>query len=317
MGNAQAVNMPVPSQISSPVPSQVSSQVSSPVSSPAPQTTSQIIQPVPTTVPIGNISYNKALHIGINYEGTSHELRGCINDTITISELTKKDVLDIRRLFLTDHTKYKPDIKNIQQAFKWLRCRKCDNSGLWSCPHNYNHQPDTTLYFSYSGHGSQVKDTDGDEIDGRDETLYALDGHITDDYMFSNLIYPIPSGVRLWCILDCCHSSTSLDLQFSIEDINGNRFTLVDNNDKTCKGDVVMVSGCLDHQTSADAYINNSFQGAMTAALKHILAKYPNIKMMELFKELRIYMENNNYTQRPAISFGGNLNLANTFLSTS
>jgi hypothetical protein len=36
-----------------------------------------------------------------------------------------------------------------------------------------------------SGHGGQTKDTDGDEADGYDETIYPLDfkqaGHIVDD----------------------------------------------------------------------------------------------------------------------------------------
>ena len=40
---------------------------------------------------------------------------------------------------------------------------------------------DRTLIVGYSGHGSRIKDTNGDEPDGYDETLYVIDGHILDD----------------------------------------------------------------------------------------------------------------------------------------
>ena len=46
-------------------------------------------------------------------------------------------------------------------------------------------KPGDSLFFHYSGHGSQVKDKDGDEIDGLDETILPVDfqksGMIIDD----------------------------------------------------------------------------------------------------------------------------------------
>ena len=38
-----------------------------------------------------------------------------------------------------------------------------------------------------------------------------------------------------------------------------------DDKEYETRGQVIMVSGCLDEQTSADAYINNTNQGALTA----------------------------------------------------
>ena len=42
-----------------------------------------------------------------------------------------------------------------------------------------------TLFFHYSGHGSYIKDENGDEVDGKDECLcpidYAYSGMIIDD----------------------------------------------------------------------------------------------------------------------------------------
>lgn len=258
-------------------------------------------------------SNNKALHIGINYVGTSHALYGCINDTITMKNLTLNYLPANRRLILTDESKYKPNKKNVERAFRWLRCKNCDNTGLWSCSHNENHSPGTTLYFTYSGHGSRVWDNNGDEVDNIDETIYLLDGHMTDDYIFSNLIYPVPQGVRLWTVLDCCHSSTGADLQFSFNDIQGNKFTMNINNNKLCKGEIIMVSGCLDSGTSADAWIDGKSQGALSASIANIIGEIPHIRILGMFNKLRQYMSENSYKQKPTVSFGGVLNLSASF----
>ena len=36
-------------------------------------------------------------------------------------------------------------------------------------------QPNDSLFFHYSGHGSQQQDHDGDEVDGTDETICPVD----------------------------------------------------------------------------------------------------------------------------------------------
>ena len=49
-----------------------------------------------------------------------------------------------------------------------------------------------------------------------DETICPIDftraGQITDNQIFSLLVEPLPSGVRLTAIMDCCHSGTGMDL---------------------------------------------------------------------------------------------------------
>jgi hypothetical protein len=67
--------------------------------------------------------------------------------------------------------------------------------------------------FYYSGHGSQVVDTDGDEIDGLDEILcphdidFAKKFYISDDDL-RGIFAKLPEGMNLEVILDCCHSGT-------------------------------------------------------------------------------------------------------------
>jgi hypothetical protein len=69
------------------------------------------------------------------------------------------------------------------------------------------------------GHGGKLKDQDGDEEDGYDETLVPLDyveaGQIRDDDLYDILVAPMKKGVFATCIMDCCHSGTVLDLPFT------------------------------------------------------------------------------------------------------
>ena len=55
--------------------------------------------------------------------------------------------------------------------------------------------------------------------DGYDETFVPLDfkeaGQIVDDDIFDILVRPMPAGVTMTVIVDCCHSGTILDLPFS------------------------------------------------------------------------------------------------------
>lgn len=79
-----------------------------------------------------------------------------------------------------------------------------------------------SFFFHYSGHGGRVKDLDGDEDDGFDETIYPVDhkmypgesGQIIDDIMHDILVRPLPPGCRLTAVFDSCHSGTALDLPY-------------------------------------------------------------------------------------------------------
>merc|ERR1719240_1639271 len=77
------------------------------------------------------------------------------------------------------------------------------------------------MFLHYSGHGGQQKDTSGDEKDGKDETVIPYDfqthGMITDDDLHAALVSRLPKGCRMWCILDCCHSGSALDLPYKVQ----------------------------------------------------------------------------------------------------
>lgn len=59
----------------------------------------------------------------------------------------------------------------------------------------------------YSGHGSNIDDTSGDESDGKDETLYVYDGNLVDDEL-NNYLNAIKSK-EMVILMDSCHSGTA------------------------------------------------------------------------------------------------------------
>ena len=165
----------------------------------------------------------KALFIGINYFGTQSELKGCINDVKNIKKFLEEQYKLDEVLVLTDDQtsdqSKMPTRENILKGFRWLT--QGASSG-------------DSLIMHYSGHGGSVKDLDGEEEDGNDETLcpsdYASAGQILDDEIHEVLVKGIPQGVRLTAIMDCCHSQSILDLPFTYN-INGDlEITMNDRN---------------------------------------------------------------------------------------
>lgn len=71
---------------------------------------------------------------------------------------------------------------------------------------------------SSTGHGGRVTDTDGDEDDGYDEILIPGDfkenGHIVDDWIYSEFVTKVQAGVHVVALIDCCHSGTAMDLPY-------------------------------------------------------------------------------------------------------
>ena len=63
------------------------------------------------------------------------------------------------------------------------------------------------FFMTYSGHGGQVPDTNGDEADHQDETWCLYDGQLIDDELYYELS-KFAAGVRILVLSDSCHSGT-------------------------------------------------------------------------------------------------------------
>lgn len=236
------------------------------------------------------INKNKnALMIGINYLGTYSQLYGCINDVNNLKiRLSDKGFSNMN--IITDLTSKKPTKANILEEFKNLLI---------------NAKEGDFLFFSYSGHGIYAKDMNGDEITGYDQCIVPSDFKIiVDDELKSLIQTNLKANVTLFALFDSCYSGTVLDLRYQYMDsLNYDNFTENQKQFETL-GNVFMISGCNDYQTSADAFINNSSQGAMTWSLLESLKQKPNCTWRELVKNMRLLLKNSKFVQIPQFSCG-------------
>jgi len=248
-----------------------------------------------------NMATKYALLIGINYyKNPSNQLNGCINDVMEIAILLaglqyKKENM----IIMTDDKTgpFEPTKINILAQIKALVSKV--KSG-------------DTVFVHYSGHGSQVADKDGDEkknlnTPGMDDCICPCDfdkysgsnGFITDDILKEKLVNQIPVGAKLRAFFDCCHSGSILDLEFIWK--KDNEYIKDGAPDKK-SNDIIMISGCQDNQTSADAWNEKKRQagGALTMALTQSIT--PTITWKDLVTTSHKYMTKNGYTQYPLLS---------------
>ena len=242
---------------------------------------------VPKTITINK--NKKALLIGINYTGTSNELYGCISDVNSIKErITNKGFNDIN--IMTDLTTKKATRINILEGFKNLLI---------------NSQSGDLLFFLFSGHGSYTIDRNADEADGRDELIVSCDLQgILDDELKSLIQTHLKQNVTLFALIDSCFSGSVLDLKYQFMDsLNYDKYT---ENSKQLEtlGNVFMISGCTDNQTSADAVFDNKPNGAMTWSLLESLKQKPDCSWRELVKNMRDLLKISQFTQIPQFSCG-------------
>ena len=248
-----------------------------------------------------------ALLIGINYTGTDSALNGCINDVLKMKEtlITHFGFTENNITILTDETAIKPTGQNIINSITNIILKTFIHS-------------DSQLWIHYSGHGASIQDDNSDEADGMDEVIVPLDyqtkGIITDDTLHG-LFKHIPSKTHCICFFDCCHSGTILDLKYKY---NEECTESVDNSKSLIHGNVFMISGCKDDQTSADYFNNSIFQwcGAMTTSFISVLEKNNyEINCGELLKQLRVELVANNFTQQPQMTSSYHLTKSSIFCS--
>jgi hypothetical protein len=263
----------------------------------------------------------RALLIGINYYGSKLELSGCINDVDNMQSylVQEQGFVETDIVRLTDapesDKRHQPTRSNILRWVDWLV---------------QNLKAGDSVFFQYSGHGSQVRDTSGDESDGRDETLvpsdYLKNGQIIDDELRSRLAERIPQGASLCAVIDACHSGSGLDLRWNFEDQsryigkgrparyeaklwNTSTLTRQDRQYRETQGNVLCISGCRDNQTSADAWEDGAATGAMTYALLKALKRAKadgkqELSLQRLLKDMSNILRVKRYRQVPQMSAG-------------
>eukprot|EP01004_Peranema_trichophorum_P006937 NODE_5735_length_975_cov_51.887324_g5154_i0.p1 GENE.NODE_5735_length_975_cov_51.887324_g5154_i0~~NODE_5735_length_975_cov_51.887324_g5154_i0.p1 ORF type:complete len:274 (+),score=56.04 NODE_5735_length_975_cov_51.887324_g5154_i0:47-823(+) len=225
---------------------------------------------------------------------------------------------------LVDDPDWKHDLptqQNIIEGLKWLcvGAKKGDS-----------------LFFHYSGHGVQVADTDGDEEDRKDEALVPCDHDnkknlIRDDQLHA-IISDLPEGVRLTCLVDCCHSGTVLDLSYQF--MAGRTTDTMESKDtprllrqigeNTLKADILLFSGCLDEQTASDVKDRSSFNlpvwtgpgqagGVCTSALVSAVSANPQVTYAQLLEDMRQILQRKHFKQIPQMTCSRPILLSSPF----
>ncbi len=134
-----------------------------------------------------------SIHIGLNqvdpghYQGWSGQLRGCENDARDMKAIADSRGYASQLLLTRDATSDRV-LQALAEAARGLKAGDA-------------------LLLSYSGHGGQVPDANGDEDDGKDETWVLYDRMLVDDELYGMWSQFAP-GVRIFMLSDSCHSGT-------------------------------------------------------------------------------------------------------------
>jgi hypothetical protein len=224
-----------------------------------------------------------SLHIGLNsvdpghYQGWSGPLVACEADADDMEAIARsKDIATVKLL-----TK-KATRRAVQQGLAEAAA-KLDKGDFF--------------FLTYSGHGGQVADRNGDEDDRTDETWCLFDGELVDDELYAAL-GKFKAGVRIFVLSDSCHSGTVTremyyrakpasqlegkevryramprDVAHRVyranrkfyDDIQASVSPKAETSD-AIGASVILISGCQDNQTSADG----DFNGLFTARLLEV-----------------------------------------------
>ena len=229
----------------------------------------------------------KALCVGINnYPGITNDLRGCVNDANDWAELLELSGFQIEKLLDGQATKH-----NILNALDQLITGATAGD---------------QIVFTYSGHGTSVADTSGDEVDSYDEALYVYDGVLLDDQL-RDLIQKLQPDVHMVVISDSCFSGTVT--RAMITDVSVPKYVKTDDIPEKAKlkrrflseEDMleILLSGCSDSEYSYDAYINGRWNGAMSAFALTVIKKGQTYS--EFYALLRGLLPSEQYPQTPQL----------------
>ncbi len=231
----------------------------------------------------------KAICVGINnYPGTSNDLLGCVNDAIDWAAVLKDFGFETSLMLDSQATK-----QNVKAALSDLVISA--NEG-------------DVVVFTYSGHGTQVIDFNGDEGDVYYEAIYVYDGTIIDDDLRS-IINKINYKATLVVISDSCFSGSVTRFipekarprfmpveNIPVERLVRKRFLLPEANMSE-----ILISGCTDSEYSYDAEFNGRPNGAMSALAISVIKQNPKLTYDQFYTNLRKLLPSSEYPQTPQL----------------
>ncbi len=218
-----------------------------------------------------------SLHIGLNavnpehYQGWDGQLNACEADAQSMAEIAISKGYESKILLTQEVTR---------QKFIDLMNEYADKA-----------QEGDIFLLTYSGHGGQIPDLNGDEDDTLDETWCLYDSEISDDELH-NMYCNFKSKVRILIFSDSCHSGTvakiaafksfanivfdAQKVKFRNAPLDVMRKTFTKNKEhyeeilkapkkpkSALKASIRLFSGCQDNQLSQDGFLNGLFTAKM------------------------------------------------------
>ncbi|KAI0557486.1 metacaspase type II MCP1 [Gracilaria domingensis] len=124
-------------------------------------------------------------------------VNGCLNDALNIGAVLSNEGFSVLTLSDDDKRLFPPTKPMLKLALKLL----CSGR-----------EPGDTVFFSFSGHGTQVPNDDDDkEADKMDEAIVTQELDLITDDELQEQFASLPSGVTAIAVMDCCHSGTMFD----------------------------------------------------------------------------------------------------------
>ncbi|MCX5149480.1 caspase family protein [Streptomyces sp. NPDC048550] len=207
-----------------------------------------------------------SIHVGLNnvdprkYDGWDGQLMACENDARDMAELARGAGFDDTVILTKEAT-----VDTVTAALRKAAGKLGDGD---------------ILLLTYSGHGGQMPDSEGDEPDELDETLVFFDRQFLDDELHREF-QRFHKDVRIITFLDCCHSGTATELidtpapgdavrlmpvlkqqQIFERDkafFQGLQRELRGTNGNGGEPGVVLISACQDDQVALDGSVNGKF----------------------------------------------------------
>ena len=217
------------------------------------------------------MAHGISLHIGLNrvdpthYQGWDGALNACEQDAKDMFAIAKKGGFVPQKLLTKAAT------TDAVTAVIGLAAKSLSAGDIF--------------WLTYSGHGGQVPDTNGDEADGKDETWVLYDRMLVDDELYA-LWGQFKAGVRILVLSDSCHSGTvtkavpafidggptlrtiPIDVENRVyrahqQAYDGVQARVKDAAAVKVRASVLLISGCMDNQYSADGDKNGLFTGTL------------------------------------------------------
>lgn len=183
-----------------------------------------------------------------------------------------------------------------------------------------NAEDGDVLAITYSGHGSYVADTDGDEIDGKDETWYLYDGHLKDDKI-KGLLGKLKVDARITIISDSCHSGTVTRSMMATsfddthyakprfmppeDDVDAVMLASLPFSGRSSRSEEkmkeVLLAACLPTEYSYETWFNGRPMGVFSHNALMILRDNPDITYEDFYKKIRKRLPSSRYPQTPQL----------------